>query len=153
MKIVVVSDTHGDLSLLRKVALLNQDATYFYHLGDYEVPTYLLSPFTFVKGNCDFLSDAPTSLDFTIDYDLKVHLEHGNRINFLDFENYVKRKNCNIFLYGHTHKKDTRKIKDTFVFNPGSLVKPRDDSFGSYLIINVNQNKNISYEFKSSKDL
>jgi predicted phosphodiesterase len=36
MKIVVISDTHGDLSALRRVALIENDADLYLHAGDVE---------------------------------------------------------------------------------------------------------------------
>ena len=36
MKIVVISDTHGDLSALRRVALIEYDADLYLHAGDVE---------------------------------------------------------------------------------------------------------------------
>ena len=76
MKIVVVSDSHGNKSRLDEVLLANQDADLFWHLGDYELPEYLMSPFMLIKGNCDFFSDSPISKDLIIN-DVKFHLEHS----------------------------------------------------------------------------
>lgn len=56
MKFVVVSDSHGSYQELIDVVNINQDADIFIHLGDYEIPEYLLNRFIFCKGNCDFLS-------------------------------------------------------------------------------------------------
>lgn len=148
MKFVVVSDSHGSYQELIDVVNINQDADIFIHLGDYEIPEYLLNRFIFCKGNCDFLSTQKNS--FNIDYDFgKLHFEHGNHIDFKHFEEYVESKNAKIFLFGHTHKKIALKIKDTYVFNPGSLTRPRDGNVGSYLIINVDNDNNISYQFKT----
>lgn len=148
MKFVVISDSHGLYDPVMDVVNANPDADIFIHLGDYEIPEYLLNRFIFVKGNCDYFSDAKESYD--IDYDFgKIHFEHGNHIDFAHFDEYVKSKNCFIFLFGHLHKKIALKIGDTYVFNPGSLTKPRDSNTGSYLIINIDKNKKVTYEFKT----
>lgn len=148
MKFVVVSDSHGAYQELLDVININQDADVFIHLGDYELPEYLLNRFIFCKGNCDFLSTHKSSFD--IDYEFgKLHFEHGNHIDFKNFNEYVISKDANIFLFGHTHKKLALKIKNTYVFNPGSLTRPRDGNLGSYLIIYVDKENNISYQFKT----
>ena len=61
MKVVVVSDSHSNVSILNEIANKNYDADIFYHLGDSELPEYLLNRFTGVCGNCDY-NDLPRSL-------------------------------------------------------------------------------------------
>lgn len=146
MKIVVVSDSHGNKSRLDEVVLANQDADLFWHLGDYELPEYLMSPFMLIKGNCDFFSTAPLSKDLTIN-GVKFHLEHGNKINFKNLEEYVLRINCDVLLFGHLHKKINIKIENTLLVNPGSISKPRDDNKNSYIIINFNNKDDLKITF------
>lgn len=146
MKILVVSDSHGNFSLLNEIALNNFNVSIFYHLGDSELPEYMLHSYCGVKGNCDFNS-LPNRKDVEIK-GIKIHLEHGD--NFLFKQNpeeYVKNQDCDIFLFGHTHKKLATKVGNTYVFNPGSLTRPRDSKKGSYLIIDIEENKEISYKF------
>ena len=147
MKIVVVSDSHGNLTLLQEILNKNYDADYFIHLGDFELPTYLMSSFLFVKGNCDYLVENNLYKDIVIG-GLKIHLEHGDKINYSDFDNYIISKHCAIFLFGHIHKKIALKIDNTYVFNPGSLTRPRDSNKGSYLLLIIDNNKNITYKFE-----
>lgn len=148
MKFLIVSDSHGDYNYLQQIIYSNQDVDVFIHLGDYEIPEYLLNRFIFVRGNCDFLSDAPKFRD--IDYgEFNIHFEHGNNIDFYNFEKYIESKECDIFLFGHTHKKFAKEIGNTYVFNPGSLTRPRDSSLGSYLILEIKDKNNITYKFKT----
>ena len=62
MKIIVVSDSHGNYSLLNEIYLKHFDASIFYHLGDSQLPEYMLHSYCGVKGNCDFI-DLPTTRD------------------------------------------------------------------------------------------
>lgn len=147
MKIIIVSDSHGEYKILESIYLKNQDADIFIHLGDYELPEYLMSRYLYIKGNCDFLSDAPVKKD--VEYNgLKFHLEHGDRLAFSNFSEYIKSLNCDVFLFGHTHKKFEKYIDNILVLNPGSLTRPRDGNKGSYLILTIDKQKNIKYEFK-----
>lgn len=146
MKIIVVSDSHGNYSLLNEIYLKHFDASFFYHLGDSQLPEYMLHSYCGVKGNCDFI-DLPTTRDIEIE-GYKIHLEHGNNFHFqVNPEKYIENLECDIFLFGHTHKKLATKIKNTFVFNPGSLTRPRDGEKGSYLILEINKNEEIKYKF------
>ena len=150
MKILVVSDSHGALNLLNKVLEIEYDSDVNIHLGDSELPEYLLSRFCAIRGNCDY-NDLPLIKDIVLD-DFKIHLEHGNGYLFNFYkEDYIKNLNCDIFLFGHTHHKLAKKIDDTYIFNPGSLTRPRDGEYGSYLILNLLPDKKLSYEFKLIK--
>ena len=147
MKIVVVSDNHGDIEVLERIYLENQDASYFFHLGDSSLPKEYLSHYLCIKGNNDFFLNEPLVRDIEYPFG-KIHMEHGHHINYIVFDRYVESKNCDIFLFGHTHKKTYQKVGHTFVFNPGSTSRPRDGKQGSYLILNFEDNKFVSHEFK-----
>lgn len=67
------------------------------------------------------------------------------------FDEYIKNKNCDVFLFGHIHRKMALEIGNTKVFNPGSLTRPRDSDKGSYLILFIDKNNQITYEFKELK--
>mgnify|MGYP003297992236 CR=1 FL=1 len=54
MKILLVSDTHGNNEALDKILKIHPDMDLYLHLGDSESTPELLRPFVTVKGNCDF---------------------------------------------------------------------------------------------------
>ena len=148
MKILVISDTHGDVNLVNQVLLENGDCDLFLHCGDVCVdPSLLYANLLIVKGNCDIFSDFPLSRDIEV-LGKKIHFEHGNRYGALDYKN-IEKLNCDIFLFGHTHCRLAQKYNDIFIFNPGSLIRPRDGIKGTYLILNIDDfTREISYEFK-----
>ena len=67
MRIIVISDTHQYYRNFETIVLRNPDADMFLHLGDGESEYQLLcrnmpevaDKFRYVKGNCDYSSDAP----------------------------------------------------------------------------------------------
>ncbi len=149
MKIIVVSDSHGSYVELGNIVNNERDADIFLHLGDYELPDYMMERFLCVKGNNDYGTNFPLTRDIDVK-GIKIHLEHGHLPSFLFSPNeYVKKINCDIFLFGHTHQKLATKINNILVFNPGSLTRPRDGEDGSYLIIKIDEEKNIDYQFIS----
>ena len=120
MKIVVVSDSHSNYSVLEEILNKNYDADAFFHskLNGY-----------------------------------KIHLEHGNSYNFLvNTTDYIQSKDCDIFLFGHTHRCFAKRIGKTYVFNPGSITRPRDGDKGTYLVINLIKDQEITWEFKTLED-
>ena len=148
MKIIVVSDSHGNTSLLREIKEKYYDADLFIHCGDYELPEYLMNGFMHVKGNCDYDNDAPSRIDIPTKWG-NIHVEHGNSYQFMcNKKEYIKNLNAFIFLFGHTHEKLEAKVGNTYLFNPGSLTYPRDSNTGSFLVINIDEKTNeIKWKF------
>jgi putative phosphoesterase len=145
MKILVCSDSHGDTQVLEKLFYSNQDCNLFLHCGDSGLPKYLTSSFVMVKGNCDFF-DYPLKRDIKTKWGT-IHMEHGDAVYF-DKKSYIENLHCFIFLFGHTHVKEHGFDGKTYVFNPGSLTRPRDGDSGSYLIINIDDESGIlTYKF------
>lgn len=144
IKILVVSDTHGDIEFINELLLSHSDYDFFLHLGDSMLPSELLTPFTSVKGNCDYGHDFPPTKRIKTKYGY-IHMEHGN---YPLTDEYILSQDVKIFLYGHTHIHSLRKIDDDhFVANPGSYTRPRDGSNGSYLEIFMDE-KETKFNFK-----
>lgn len=146
-KIVIISDTHGSYQPLLDIQTKEYDADYYFHLGDFCIPDYLISPFLAVKGNNDFSTEFPKKKDLIIN-GFKIHLEHGDNFEFLiNKSKYIKKIDPDIFIYGHTHCFSVGTINDkTILINPGSLTQPRDDFLGSYAILTIDDNNKISVE-------
>ena len=157
IKIVIISDTHGSYQPLLDIQTKEYDADYYFHLGDFCIPDYLVSPFLAVKGNNDFSTEFQKKKDLVID-EIKIHLEHGDNLEFqVNKANYIKKIDPDIFIFGHTHRFYVGTINDkTILINPGSLTQHRDDFYGSYAILLIDDNKKISvekrqYPFKEDK--
>lgn len=147
-KILIMGDTHGSYNSIRDVLEKEGYMDILIHLGDSELPSYLLSDFLCIKGNCDFALDLEKIKEINVE-GFKIHLEHGDSYLFnINPNKYIENLNVDIFLFGHTHKKLASKLNNTYIFNPGSLTKPRDSNNGSYLILTLEKDKKINYEFK-----
>ncbi len=149
IKIVAISDTHGSYQPLLDIYNKEFDADYFFHLGDFCIPDYLVKPFLAVKGNNDYSTEFPYKRDLNIK-GLKVHLEHGDGFNFIaNRRNYLKDLDCDLFIFGHTHQFYSGVFNEkTILVNPGSLTKPRDDIDGSYAVILIDDDNKIHVERK-----
>ena len=60
MKVVVTSDNHG-IDCLNDIAMLHNDASYFFHCGDSLMMEKELGEYISVRGNCDYDHDLPLS--------------------------------------------------------------------------------------------
>ncbi len=146
MKILVVSDTHRNFSVLDETVKQNLDADVIIHLGDGDNEFRDVSnlhpekAMVFVGGNCDYGGMHRLSQVVTVS-GYKIFCCHGHVQNVaMGLERLVsdaKKNECKIALYGHTHVYRTDKINDVFVMNPGSLSSPRNGNPPTYGIIEL----------------
>ena len=139
MRILVFSDSHGNVARMKRV-VERTEADLILHLGDGEADFEALKEsypgramMVAVRGNCDFLSDLPAERIFEFEgvRFLMLHghtrgVKHGNGA----LEAYARIKEIDLVLYGHTHcHEDTYHPADEGgkpfrVFNPGSIGSP-----------------------------
>ncbi len=143
MKILVISDNHGDRDVLVDVLNHNKgkvDA--MVHLGDSELSATdeIWQEFTaHVGGNCDF--DRHYLPFTTVDLgDEKLFLSHGHLSDVrygLDKLYYQAKENqATVALFGHTHELGCEYANGLLFLNPGSISLPRGTRpFKSYAII------------------
>ena len=133
MKILVISDSHGDNdSIEQAYARERPDEIIF--LGDglrdiemfgYTFPGAKISS---VRGNCDFFSRSAD--EFTLSYGgLTVFVCHGhaygvkNGVSLLAYT--AKKKGASIALFGHTHEPYLGECDGVTLLNPGSIRNER----------------------------
>ena len=144
MKVVLVSDNHGDLSSLSKILNRHQDADYYLHCGDCELDLNNLKPFAPVKGNNDYRYDFPEFKVVEI-AGHRIFITHGHRYIVLNslYGLVAKAKElvCDVVFFGHTHIYYDGEIDGVRLINPGSTLVNRDSSKPSYAIIEFDGSK------------
>jgi putative phosphoesterase len=142
MKILVVSDTHGNHQTLTKV-LEETGAEMLIHLGDEISDALLLEtmvaiPVIKVPGNCDHRSTEPRDLLKSI-ADRKVFITHGDlykvKTGLNRLVDKAKELKASIALFGHTHMPLIQKEDGVLLINPGTLMSGSDSK--SYAILTV----------------
>ncbi len=131
LRVLVVSDTHGDRSSLMKAIISQPSAEAVIHLGDgadeaeemkAEFPG---KDFFIVRGNNDWGSSLPRENEITL-ADRKIFYTHGNiynvRYGLYDITEEAKKRGADIVLFGHTHKHLTEYRDGLYIMNPGSLL-------------------------------
>ena len=144
MRVIVISDTHGNYSALEKVFMKNTDADWMIHLGDgeREVDRFVMShpdlsqKIIHVAGNCDFNSLSPDYFVLPVG-EHNILATHGHLYGVHSSRERLKmlaRANkCDIILFGHTHERFESNEDGFRIMNPGSASCPRDGrppSFG-----------------------
>lgn len=134
MRVIVVSDTHQDLSSLMELVKRHQSADLFIHLGDglaelqevqQEFPDMR---FLSVSGNCDRLANSSLAGCLSLDQ-AKIFYTHGHMYDVkysLDKLFYAAMEmQANVVLFGHTHIPLADYKHSMHIMNPGSLGMPR----------------------------
>lgn len=146
MRIFVLSDTHGDIGRAYEVyKKLKEEGPVdlIIHCGDNYKDAIQLGERTgcsvaWVKGNTDgsFSDDACTIVETEYGNLLVTH-GHMENVDFSQQNLYYKAldKGCVAAIFGHTHRSAFTEAGGVYLFNPGSLTKPRDGSGGTFGVI------------------
>lgn len=151
MKIVVVSDTHGDLSWFERAKHIFDGADCVFHLGDVvsdakKLEEKLSCPVHYVSGNCDIASGADKEILINVGA-VKIFATHGNRYrvenDLYALSAQARSVEADICLYGHTHVPDVTNFYGVWFVNPGSPSRPRGMSKSSLAVIERDRHGNI----------
>ena len=146
MRILVLSDTHGDNSRAYQVfdkLKKESPVDLIIHCGDHYKDAIQMGertgvPMVWVKGNTDgsFSDDDYTIVDTPCGNLLVTH-GHMENVDFSMQNLYYKtmEKDCIGAIFGHTHRSAFTEVNGFYLLNPGSLTKPRDGSGGTFAII------------------
>ncbi|KAF0216253.1 MAG: hypothetical protein FD174_3707 [Geobacteraceae bacterium] len=132
MKLLILSDTHGNYSLaIRAIAQQNGHFDRIVHLGDEMEDACIIEkiigqPVDKVPGNCDFAAKTPRELCKTLAHK-KIFLTHGDKYNvkagLAQLHKKALAERAQIVLYGHSHVAAIETIDDVLFINPGCLHK------------------------------
>ncbi len=152
MKILVMSDSHGEDGYVYDIMRDNTDADIVIHLGDgeddlglalTELPAFGNKRILQVRGNCD-----PIGLQEGLFENIggfRFYLTHGHmhRVKYGKFELLAdaRQMDRNVVLFGHTHSQFLEEYDGTWLFNPGAVI---DLHYG---VITINEEKHeIGFE-------
>ena len=146
-KIIVISDTHGYNKILDELVVKHADAFAFLHLGDIETYQNNYPQYITVRGNNDFFCNYPTYHMFKVGSH-KIFMIHSDGYygasRYRELSRIAKAYDCDIVLYGHTHRKDHSVYEGITFINPGSTAYPRDGS-STYAILELDKNINVEF--------
>ena len=136
MKILLVSDSHGDYATLDRLFKMYPDMNLYLHAGDSEQDEWSLKPFISVRGNCDHYYDFPNYLVIPSPIG-NIYVQHTPFVS----KSVINEHNAKIVIHGHTHTRRNEKKSDIVFINPGAISFARDKYEGSYAILTIENNQ------------
>lgn len=149
MKIIVMSDSHGDREAIEKIARKEGDA--HFHCGDselaYEDPVF--QSMHRVLGNCDMDYLFPEEVEVVVGSH-KIYAVHGHRHNvkqsLITMFYKTRDKGANIALFGHSHLYSAEMKEGILFVNPGSTLLPRNGNPPTYAVIEWNEKVRVTFK-------
>ena len=136
MRILVISDTHGDFFALNDAVKKHSNAEIVFFLGDgYKElcdveALYPEKKFLAVKGNCDFFCPLPAVDIISTEFG-KIMFTHGDvfdvKSTMVNIKRTAQQNDVRLVLFGHTHKKYMEYDDGIYYFNPGSLGRAGEE--------------------------
>ena len=128
MKLLILSDSHGDFRALERCVELEKPDI-LYHLGDYCSDAERLGkrffhiPLFSVAGNCDFRARQPERVVDEVE-GVRIFACHGHRYNvkssLLALKLAAREQNAALCLFGHTHIPLLEQAGGITFLNPGA---------------------------------
>lgn len=153
MKILIVSDTHGQETNLKKALKKAGQIDQLIHLGDAEgaegrIRSMAGVPTAIVAGNNDFYCDLPREIIATIGK-YRAMLTHGHYYVGMGYERLREEalsQKVDIFMFGHTHRPCLLQEDGLTFLNPGSLTYPRQEGRKpSYILMELDREGEAHY--------
>lgn len=127
MRMLVLSDSHGDAFSVLKAIERQSNADLIIHLGDGERDfkyCHIEKPSIQVKGNCDWGSDLP-AFKVTNECGYTIYCTHGYaemvKYGLSQLQTAARGFNADVALFGHTHTPVTYYEDGLWLVNPGSI--------------------------------
>lgn len=157
MKILIISDTHGQAACLEAIMQREKKIDLLLHAGDVEGEEDYIRTLVYsecradsyiVSGNNDWFSDLPKEITVSVGDD-RIFLCHGHRygISFGTerIRDEARSRNATIIVAGHTHRPMVEKKDNILVVNPGSPVYPRQKGRApTYAVMEIDQDHNVN---------
>lgn len=154
MRILVISDSHGNNKDVKQVIEQVGKIDMLIHLGDIERGAEYIWELVdcethMVKGNNDFGGALPATDTFFIG-DKRVFITHGHRFyvgyGVDNLREYAKENEYDIVMFGHTHVPYVEVGDDVTILNPGSLSYPRQSGRKkTFMMIDVDARGQFHY--------
>ena len=143
IKVIVVSDSHGNRRALDGLDRIFSESDMIIHLGDTSsdggyIANKYPSKTVVIEGNCDVISVGEREKVINCE-GVNIFCCHGHtysvKSTLLRLAGRAKELGCKIALYGHTHDAKESEIDGITLLNPGTLSRYSQNSY-LYLVIN-----------------
>lgn len=152
MKLLVVSDSHGNKSILKDLKeKYNTIVDAMIHCGDSELQADdgVLEDYSTVAGNCDLDARLPEQHVMNVG-DSVIFVAHGHRHNIkstlMNIAYAAREYQADFVFFGHSHLYGAEMVDGTLYLNPGSVLLPRGGNDQSYALV-IKQESDIIVRF------
>ncbi|ADI02795.1 MAG TPA: metallophosphoesterase [Syntrophothermus lipocalidus] len=149
MRIVVCGDTHGRINMMKAELGKMEGVDLLLHTGDFYKDGLELARFSGVQarvvvGNCDIGMSEPAEDLFEIE-GYRFLLTHGHlyrvKNHLISLKLRAKETGADVVVFGHTHEPGWEKIEGIWFLNPGSASLPRLHQYGTYALVEIDQDR------------
>ncbi|SFS98919.1 metallophosphoesterase family protein [Marininema halotolerans] len=155
MRVLIISDTHGEAKLLKEVCH-RVGADHVIHCGDFttdvaELPTV---PLTIVQGNCDW-EDVPKDVLWDAGR-IRFYVTHGHKYqvnsSLLPIQYRAEEVGAQVACFGHSHFPVCEQVGNLLLLNPGSITSPRGYRTPTYAVLEILGDHSVEVHFYDPKD-
>ena len=148
MRILVMSDSHGNWRNIEGVIKQVGEIDMLIHCGDVEndedfIRELVDCPVHIVAGNCDYGNDLPMQDIFMVgDYKVMACQGHTYYVHgtTMYLKEYARENGIDVVMFGHTHRPYIEIDEEVTVLNPGSISYPRqEDRRQTFLMMEIDE--------------
>lgn len=147
MRLLVISDSHGEIYKAATAVRNTENVDILLHLGDYFRDAQRLQEMfpglrvEYIYGNSDFMVGNTKSEKLLVCDGVKIFMTHGHRysIKWGYDRLYMKADDvhADLMLFGHTHVAEILRHNGRVFLNPGSISESRSVKSESYAVIDI----------------
>ncbi|MGP6146271.1 YfcE family phosphodiesterase [Jeotgalibaca sp. A122] len=159
MRILVVSDSHGNKQILNELAeKYGDEVDAFVHCGDSELPSddLIWEMMDTVRGNCDYdggYDELFISRKLSQHYAIVHGHRHDVKWSLEPLKDLARKAEVPIVFYGHSHILKFDYKDGIYFINPGSIQSPRGDlRERTYCILSVESNRLVIEVFRHNHE-
>ena len=155
-KILVITDSHGDINMVKRIIKKEKDCRTIIHLGDHysDLQDTGLNlenrDVHLIRGNCDWSMEAPGEELIDV-MGLRIFCTHGHlygvKYTYTELVIRAQELEADLVLFGHTHQELNQDFEGIRLYNPGTSGR-RTYGDPGYGIVYVTGNKKFAIEPK-----
>ena len=141
MKVLVISDSHGNEDLLKTIASRHsREVDALFHCGDSELSSNneAMKSYESVRGNCDYDTTYPKEMTKDVN-GVRFYITHGHlhqvKTTLMPLKYKAEEVGADVVCFGHSHIAGAEMVDGTLFVNPGSILLPRMTRDQTYVII------------------
>jgi putative phosphoesterase len=149
VKILIIGDTHGHPYAVKKALEMTMPVDMLIHTGDGwedvdDIPETV--ELVRVTGNCDRGVKGESERILEI-HGRRIFIVHGHRCNVKHdlnrLNNKALKKEADIVVFGHSHKRVSEQVGKVLFINPGSAWRPRDCEPPGFVMMKITEEETV----------